>query len=380
MRSGVMAGASRPARAPDRVLVRRVTDLAQNAIEALNFLEYDFTGKRVWVKPNLLGPYKPDDGVTTEPELIRLIVRELRRRAATVWVYDNAGGSLTTNVETYLAPTGVTAASEGAFRISTEKPYVLRLDSRLVAEVPVTHFITEADVILNLPVFKTHGLTLLTGAVKNLFGLIPGGHKSHLHRVCPDPVDFAELVVDIYEALPVPVLSIMDALRGMDGQQGPSGGRVLAIGKLLTSSSPVALDSVMALMTGVEPERIPMLQVAGARSLGPTRRPDIEIVGDFEPISGFRLPSRTVAGLAGNVFGALYYRLMRHPPVLSEVKCIRCRRCAESCPAEAITMQPFPVVERGQCISCYCCAELCPRHALSVPSPSRSLLLNLAGR
>jgi uncharacterized protein (DUF362 family)/Pyruvate/2-oxoacid:ferredoxin oxidoreductase delta subunit len=363
-----------------RVLVRKVESLPVAVDEALDFLGYDFTGRRVWVKPNLLGPYRPEAGVTTDPELIRAVVRGLRHRGASVFVHDNPGGSLTRNVESYLAATGVIGASEGAFRISTDKPYVLALKSRFVPDVPVTHLITEADVILNLPVLKTHALTLLTGSVKNLFGLIPGGHKSHLHRVCPDPADFAELLVDIYQALPMPVLSIMDALRGMDGVNGPSGGRVLAVGKLLAGANPVAVDSVMAWMAGTDPERVPMLRIAGERRLGPTVRTEIEIVGEFAAIAGFTLPSLRLARFASSVFSAAYYRLMRHPPVLARNRCIRCSRCAQSCPAEAIAMLPFPRIDRRKCISCYCCAELCPEHAFSVPSPLRSLGLNLTGR
>ena len=101
----------------ERVLVRKVSDLSADVNEALDFLPYDFAGKRVWVKPNLLGPHLPEHGVTTDPDLIRNVVRELKRRgAATVWVADNPGGGLQRNVETYIAPTGVVEASEGCFR------------------------------------------------------------------------------------------------------------------------------------------------------------------------------------------------------------------------------------------------------------------------
>ena len=76
----------------------------------------------------------------------------------------------------------------------------------------------------------------------------------------------------------------------MDGQNGPSGGRVLGIGKILTSSNPVALDVVMAAMAGTEPRRIPTTRIAGERGLGPVDLSAVEIVGDYEPVAGFRLP------------------------------------------------------------------------------------------
>ena len=374
---------------PPRVLVRAVAgapsdltgpDLAAAVEQALDFLDYDFAGKRVWVKPNLLGAHAPDAGVTTEPALIHAVVAGLRRRnAADVWVFDNPGGSTYGNITDYIAVTGAVEASDGAFRVGAQTPHMLPMKSRFMTELPVSRFVIETDVILNLPVMKSHGLTILTGSIKNLYGIIPGGHKSALHRLVPDSEDFAELLVDIYQAVPVPVLTIMDALRGMDGQSGPSSGRVLKLGKLLAGANPVAVDSVFARMAGAEPDSIPMLRIAHDRGLGPALA-DIEIQGDATPIPGFHLPSRRVASFVGKYMGNLMDGWFRHAPVLAKPRCIKCRRCEKNCPVQAITMSPFPLIDRHKCIHCYCCAEICPEHALSIPSNVRSFWLHVLGR
>lgn len=364
-----------------RVLVREVADLSSAVNEALDFLEYDFEAKRVWVKPNLLGPHRPEDGVTTDPELIRHVVRGLRARGAKdVWVADNPGGALQGNVSSYIAPTGAVEASEGCFRGISETPVKLPTNSRFLSEFTVSRIINEADVILNLPVFKTHALTVLTGAIKNLFGIVPGGQKSHLHTLARSGNDFGELLVDLYQAVPTPVLTIMDALRGMDGQSGPSAGRVLSIGKILTSRNPVALDAVMAAMAGAKPHRMPTTRIAAERGLGPCRIEDIEVRGEFEPIKGFRLPSaRLAAGLSG-LAAAIAYPLIQRHPLLDRKLCIKCGLCADNCPAKAIAMTPFPHIDRRKCITCCCCAELCPEKALIVPGPVRGLVQKITGR
>jgi uncharacterized protein (DUF362 family)/NAD-dependent dihydropyrimidine dehydrogenase PreA subunit len=363
-----------------RVLVRRVADLAVAVEEALSFLGYDFAGKRVWVKPNLLAPHRPEASVTTDPELVRLVVAGLRRRnAAEVWVADNPGGALHGSVADYIAKTGVPAACPDSFRDISATPVPLKLTSRFAQEVHVSRILTEVDVIVNLPVFKTHALTLLTGAVKNLFGIIPGGQKGHLHTLAPDPFDFAELLIDIYQAVPVPVLTIVDAQRGMDGQNGPSGGRVIAIGKLITGANPVAVDSVLARMAGAEPDVIPMLRIAAERSLGPIAPADVEVTGDFAPIPGFRLPTRRILrAMSGPIRWA--YLLMRRWPTVQKDECIKCRRCADNCPASAIAMSPLPVIDRAKCIRCYCCAEICPVKAMRVPGFWGGVAQNLLRR
>lgn len=366
---------------PSRVLVRKVTDLPSAVSEALDFLGYDFAGRKVWVKPNLLGPHPPEHSVTTDPELIRHVVRGLRkRRASDIWVADNPGGALQRNISSFIAPTGVVEASEGCFRGISETPITIPTKSRFLSEFRVSHITIEADVILNLPVFKTHALTILTGAIKNLFGIVPGGQKSHLHTLATSGNDFGELLVDLYQAVPAPVLTIMDALRGMDGQNGPSGGRVLSIGKMLASANPVALDAVMAAMAGAEPSLIPTTRIAAERGLGPCRIEEIEVRGEFEPISGFRLPSvRLASGMAG-LAASIAYPLMQRRPLLDRRLCTRCRRCADNCPAQAIAMSPYPVIDRRKCIMCYCCAELCPAKAMAVPGLFRGLIQNITGR
>lgn len=350
-----------------RVLCRRVADLGGAVEEALDFLGFDFRGRRVWVKPNLLSPRPPQDSVTTDPELVRCVVEGLARRgAAEVWVADNPGGALKGSVADFVAKTGVPTAAGEHFRDISTTPVPVKLNSRFAAQVHFSRIITEVDVILNLPVFKTHALTLITGALKNLFGVIPGGQKGELHTLAPNPVDFAELLIDIYQAIPVPVLTIVDALRGMDGQNGPSAGRVLAIGKVVSGANPVAVDSVLARMAGVEPDRIPMLRIAAGRGLGPTATGQVEVLGDFERIRGFRLPTQRLHRVMSGMIRGVY-TLMRRWPALRRKRCIRCRRCCENCPARAISMTPLPVIARTKCIRCYCCVEICPVQALRVP-------------
>jgi uncharacterized protein (DUF362 family)/NAD-dependent dihydropyrimidine dehydrogenase PreA subunit len=363
----------------NRVLVRKFVALEQTVTEVFDFLGFDFVGKKVWVKPNLLAPHPPERSVTTNPELIRLVVSELKRRGASqIWVGDNPAGVHKTPLEQYLKPTGVVEAAEGHFVNPGLEVFNLPLRSRFVPEIPVSGLVQKADVILNLPVFKTHGLTVITGAVKNIFGIIPGGHKTYLHSVARNGREFAELLVDIYQAVPIPILNIMDGIRGMDGPNGPSGGRVLKLGMVIASRNAVALDAVMVLLAGGKPERIPLLQIATERGLSPIGQNEIEIAGDFQPIRGFRLPPVELASAVSKV-STLIYPLLRRTPHLNRRRCIQCGECALNCPVKAINLAPYPVVNRKKCIACFCCAEICPVQAMAIASLPKSLLLRILG-
>jgi ferredoxin len=185
--------------------------------------------------------------------------------------------------------------------------------------------------------------------------------------------------VDIFQALPVPVLTVMDALRGMDGPSGPSNGRVLGIGKLLAGRNAVAVDAVMAMMAGTKPDRVPMLRIAAGRGLGPGRLDVSDVQGDSTPVPGFRLPTILVANV-GTFLSGWAYTATASRPILTPDRCTRCGRCAESCPVDAIALAPMPAIAFRRCISCYCCVEVCPERALAVRRGIGGLLRRLASR
>ncbi len=363
---------------PDSVLVRKFGDLQTAVIEALDFFDYDFSGKQIWIKPNLLAPHPPEAGVTTSPELVYELVCELRRRnARRIIVGDNPAGAHRNRIEEYLKPTGVVEASQGCFQNVSVNPVQLPLSSRYTAKIPVSSLIQEVDVIFNLPVFKTHALTMLTGAIKNIFGIIPGGHKAYLHALAASAEQFAELLVDIYQAVPVKMLHIMDGIRVMDGINGPSGGRVRRMDLLLASENGVALDAVMAMLAGVDPNSIPTVRIAASRGLGPADRTAIQLHGDFAPIPGFRLPGIGFTNLITRLSRPVYRLIIPCVPVLNRNLCIRCSECAQNCPVQAIRMTPFPDIDRRKCIRCFCCSEICPAKAMRIASRLQSFWLRM---
>lgn len=322
---------------------------------------HNVAGKKVLIKPNMLGPFEMERGVTTNPIVIDALVTYLLEAGADVIVGDNPGGQGGGVIAT-AKRCGIYQASHGRFVNISKSCKMVKLNSRFVKEVNVSTAILEADILINLPRFKTHGYAGISGAIKNMFGIVVGPGKAKLHFATPNPNDFHELLVDLYEVR-IPDLIIMDGIFAMEGM-GPTTGELRPLNKIIASTDGVALDAVVARMMGFDISLIRHIIVAAERGLGVCDMDNIEIEGDFHIIENFKLPisydrnSKITAPKMSGVL-ELYKVGTTVPNFIKKEACIKCGECSRSCPVSAIIMDPYPVIDRRKCISCFCCAELC---------------------
>ena len=116
-----------------------------------------------------------------------------------------------------------------------------------------------------------------TGAIKNMFGAVPGEQKIEYHLKMSEYNEFANALIDIYIAAK-PTLSIMDAIIGMD-KEGPTAGRPKKIGLIIASSDGFSLDIAALKIVNINPNNVPVLRNALIRKLCTL---NIEIIGDVD--------------------------------------------------------------------------------------------------
>ena len=322
-------------------------------------------GKRILIKPNMLGPFPVNKGVTTHPALIKAVVEYLQsQNPAEIIVGDNPGAMGYGENERCAHQTGILEGAQGYYRNLSKNTIKREVKSTFVKSLVISREVLESDIVINLPKFKTHLQTRITGAVKNMYGILVGGEKARLHTIATDPEDFSRAVVEVYR-IRVPELTIMDAVVGMEGN-GPSNGHLRNINRILASDNGVALDAVMAYMMGVAPQEIKYLQIAQTEGLGEIDLDKIEIKGPLEQIKGFKMPmSFGSRGLLGTMINKYFYSSLAKPHLkVKEKQCELCQVCLQSCPVGALELKKYPSVRRDLCISCYCCYELCPQSAI----------------
>jgi uncharacterized protein (DUF362 family) len=124
----------------------------------------------------------------------------------------------------------------------------------------------EADLLVNLPKLKVHSMMRMSVAVKNLFGCVTGFRKAWAHfRMGEQDVCFESMIMDVAQSMP-PVLSILDGIEAMH-VQGPTGGEPYALGLLGACLDPVALDTAVYGMFGLQPQDVPLWAEARRRGL-----------------------------------------------------------------------------------------------------------------
>jgi len=255
----------------------------------------------------------------------------------------------------------------------------VEVKSKYLDKIIISRVFTDVDYIINVPKFKTHGLVKITGAIKNMYGMIPGGKKAQLHTLNHSVKEFAELLVDIYQ-IRIPDLNIMDAIIGMEGN-GPTNGKPRSINKILCSDNGVAIDTVMATMMGLQSSMIETIQIANERGLGEMDLHKIEIDGKLETISDFKTPEKGIFHKIGRFMTPYTFKYAQVKPIVDKQKCKKCYQCIKVCPTKAMQIKNgFPEADRKQCISCFCCDEHCPYSAIILPPWHIDLLNRIKGR
>lgn len=351
------------------VLIHPATyDTVRPAVDrAFELFPMNLSGKKVLIKPNALRTSRADEAIVTHPAVLKAVVEKVETlNPAEIIVGDNPGVASYGANEECFEKTGLMAAARGYYQNIGNDPVTVPFTRKWMPQASVSRIVMEADIIISLPRFKTHGLTVMSGAIKNSYGFLCGAQKARLHKIAGSPARFQEAVVDVFK-IRVPDLFIMDAVVGMEGN-GPASPDLRDIGQVLAADNAVAMDAVVATMMGCDPSNLRFLQKAAKDGLGDYNLNQINIVGQLEKIDHFKLPPLSGEAVTGNpdVQEMLASKLAFRPQVDKDL-CTGCGTCADHCPVSALTMADgFPEVDAETCITCFCCQELCPEKAIQL--------------
>lgn len=340
--------------------------------------------ERILLKPNLLTAETPERCATTHPAVFKAVAEILKDAGARLSYGDSPAtfkmeaAAKKSGIEEAAREVGVKASD---FEKGEEVVYKEGIQNKRFV---IAKGVLESDGLISIAKLKTHGLTKMTGAVKNQFGCIPGKLKGEFHVRLPEVNDFCKMLIDLNMYLK-PRLYVMDGIYAMEGN-GPRGGTPKRMNVLLMSTDPIALDATVCRMVKVNPEYVPTIKYGMEAGLGTYLEDEIEILGD--KIEGFYDETFMVSREPLKPFKPAkflgYIRNILVPkPVISSDKCVKCGICVEMCPVnpkavnwENRNRENPPKHFYKRCIRCYCCQELCPKSAITLRVPLLRKIIN----
>ena len=256
--------------------VRRAIDLAGGLEELIT------PSSRVLVKPNLWSPQRSGTGSVTDARVTEAVTRfVLERGPARVVIGDGCGAGYD----------GFSHSTEEAFELSGTKDVAARLGVELrnlnadefeEVEIPgalimdrvkVCRTARESDVIISVPVLKTHIRTDVTLSLKNMKGVIPGVEKRKTHRLGLD-----QAIVDLNSVVG-PHYVVLDATTGMQGLWSYPDDCV-DVGLIGAGRHALSVDLAAATLMGIDPNEVLHLRHQAEREGVAPNLQGIDLVGE----------------------------------------------------------------------------------------------------
>ncbi|MCL1999772.1 MAG: DUF362 domain-containing protein [Turicibacter sp.] len=365
------------------------TAIAQTIQNLGGFEPYIQPGERVLLKANLLMKKKPEEAATTHPIVVKALAALLLEYGATVIIGDSPGGpfnpALMNGVYKATGMSKIVEELQGGVALNSNFKSFKKdnPEALIMKHLTLTDMLNDVDKVISVAKLKTHAMMTYTGAVKNMFGVVPGIVKVEYHMNISDYENFADMLIDVCIAAN-PVLSFIDGIVGMEGN-GPSAGVPVNIGVIMGSASPHTLDLAAAHIIGLEAREVPTLKRAQERGLlgrlaeidFVAEKPQNFVMPSFDIVRG-KKPMNIQNSNLPNFAKAFLARHMQSRPVVNAGDCTGCAICKEACPVKVVHIVDKKAgMNYTDCIRCYCCQELCPQKAIRVHKPRLVKMLRL---
>ncbi len=357
---------------------KKIDESIEEALKKINFKVKP--NSKILIKPNLVSTNTPNQHSITHYTLIDFLCRYFLKNKCKITIGESSAFYIKGYTMSAYKSSGIyeiakkysvpLVAFENEQTIAVPKKNLKFLD-----ELYIPKIVNDFDLIVDVPKIKTHQLMRFTGAVKNLFGIVPGGYKQILHTKTKNINEMADIVLDLYENIKVPILSVADGVIGLDGGPAAVIGKPKKLGYILASMDPLALDVIACQMIGYSPEDIPTITEAEKRKLIDIKK--VKVIGKYEKIIFDKLRKGPIHNFKKeSIMVTKTYAL---PKITS--KCDLCEKCIICCPTKAFEKKENKInFDKEKCIACYSCVSACPIRAIKLKQNKTGRFINVFRR
>ena len=260
----------------------KVDYLLNNVLDNGNVIKDNMT---VFLKTNALAPHPASRAITTHPSVVQAIINYFKKYNVKIIVGDNPATKELKTVYKVNGTMDVIEKEQVQLTNNKELKVISATKYKRYKDFNVSKEMIEADILVNIPKLKTHGLTYFTGAQKNLFGTIYGLEKAQWHVKSSSPLEFGEAMSDLYSAIKNELkdkifVNLMDGIEGLEGEGPSTGGVKKEANVLLSSLDAIALDRVAMEIVKLDYKKSFISVLSSERGLGEFNLDNITIEGD----------------------------------------------------------------------------------------------------
>jgi len=343
------------------------SDVTKKVEEAMKLIQAEKIlkkGQKVLLKPNILMGANPEKAISTHPKVMDALIVYLKKFNVKIYIGESSGMGAPSGTDAAFKKSGIAdVAKKHAVPFvnfdSDEHKVISVKGAKVLKSMQISKKLLEMDMVIDVCKLKTHMMTYYSGAIKNMYGVLPGRAKMHGHFIGKSIKGFSNILLDVYMAK-IPTLILMDGIVGMEGN-GPSNGSPKKTNLLLASDNGIALDIVASRIIGFKEKELIMFQLAKQRGLFPE---NITVLGEKNVSVPYKKPLKLFFDV-NSLASMTVFSFLRSGFDSDKSLCKKCGICISHCPEKTIYWKKgYPYFDKKKCIMCYCCHELCPYHAV----------------
>lgn len=275
------------------VVIIKGKELGKMIDEGLNLLgglaKYVKKDGKVLIKPNLCAIKTWDTGTTTDPNLVEEIVIRLKEITNDILIGESEHSTISAGYAfDTLGYTELAKRHDVKLINLSEKSRLVELDNKegfFLKKIALHEELLAADLIINLPVMKTNEISLVTLALKNMFGVLPVREKARFHA------NIHEVIADINKFIKKELI-ILDGRIAMEGD-GPVDGEIVRLDLLVFADDPVASDCIGAKIMGIDPVEVKHIELSEISGVGSSKNIQLKKGEDLNSvIKKFKRPRK----------------------------------------------------------------------------------------
>lgn len=261
-------------------LVKTKYDVVGATVESLKLVEKEIKkDSSVLIKPNLALAKDGESGIVTNPLVVKGILKYLIEigKVSVKKILVAEYGVVGFDTKKALEKSGLKDVCRRYGVVFKDLSTMEYVNKSITYEGKKYNFriakeVYDRDLIINVPVIKTHFQTGWSLALKNMKGVVDGPTRKIMHQ------EGLHLPIALLNKLLPKYLTVMDGSVALEGMGPAMLGKSVKLGLVLSSMDAVAIERVVGKIIGISP--VKHTKLAASLGLGNFNLQDIKIVGE----------------------------------------------------------------------------------------------------